>query len=109
MSDGELTFETQLKQLNIKGFVREYKFTSHRKWRFDFANPALMIAIEVEGGLWRNGRHNRPTGYMKDMEKYNAAAWLGWKVIRYTTEQINSGHAIFELEKKIMEAKRWVS
>jgi len=106
MSDGELTFETQLKQLNIKGFVREYKFTKHRRWKFDFACPALMIAIEIEGGVWSKGRHTRPTGFIQDMEKYNYAAWMGWKVLRYSTEQINSGHAIFELEFRLQEGER---
>lgn len=103
MSFAELTFETQLKQLNIKGFEREYKFHSSRRWRFDFANVDKKIAIEIEGGIHRKGRHVRPKGYLGDLEKYNEAAYLGWKVYRYSTAQVTSGHAIFDLEKKLKE------
>ena len=30
-------------------FEQEYKFHPERKWRFDFAIPSNMIAIEYEG------------------------------------------------------------
>jgi very-short-patch-repair endonuclease len=81
-----------LKILNsIKdGWFKEYKFCPERKWRFDYAHPFYKIAIEIEGGLWVKGRHNRPTGYIKDMEKYNAATLRGWRVFRYTPDQIKA-------------------
>ena len=34
----------------------------------------------VNGGVWKRGRHNRGTGYIKDLEKLNAAQILGWIV-----------------------------
>ena len=61
---------------------REYRFHPTREWRFDFAIPAVRVAIEVEGGVWNGGRHFRPEGYLRDMEKYNEAAACGWLVIR---------------------------
>lgn len=65
----------------------EFKFHPSRKWRFDFCWPApYWVALEVEGGLWKHGRHVRGTGYLKDMEKYNYAAILGWKVLRCTPQ-----------------------
>jgi len=60
----------------------EYKFHPSRKWRFDFAYPESMIAIEVEGGIWVGGRHIHPIGFEKDCEKYNEATRMGWKVFR---------------------------
>lgn len=74
--------------------VREYKFDSARRWRFDFAIPAKKLGIEVEGGTWTNGRHNRGSGMEKDCVKYNTAVLRGWAVLRFTTEQIFSGYAI---------------
>jgi hypothetical protein len=60
----------------------EYKFCDHRRWRFDFAWPIQRVALEVEGGVWTGGRHTRGSGFLKDVEKYNAAAAMGWRVVR---------------------------
>ncbi len=66
----------------------EYRFHPDRKWRFDFAYPEKKIAIECEGGVWNRGRHTRGRGFIADCEKYNAAAIMGWKVIRYSGGQL---------------------
>lgn len=68
--------------------VKEYRFHPTRKWRFDYAIPALKIAVECDGGVWTGGRHVSPKGYMKDMEKFNAAAELGWVVLKFTPQQL---------------------
>ena len=62
--------------------VEEYRFHPSRDWRLDFAIPSRRVAIEVEGGAFNGGRHIRPEGYLRDMEKYNEAAVCGWCVIR---------------------------
>ena len=62
--------------------MAEYRFHPSREWRFDFAIPSRRVAIEVEGGAYNGGRHIRPDGYLRDMEKYNEAAVCGWCVIR---------------------------
>lgn len=69
---------------------REYPFHPTREWRFDFAIPAARVAIEVEGSLWNGGRHFRPEGWRRDMEKYNEAAACGWLVIRTTPAELLS-------------------
>lgn len=66
--------------------VKEHLFHWTRKWRFDYAIPSLKIAIEIDGGIWQYGRHNRPEGYINDMEKLNTAASMGWLVMRFATE-----------------------
>jgi very-short-patch-repair endonuclease len=63
--------------------VTEYRFAPPRKWRFDIAIPNEKIAIELEGGVFTQGRHTRGVGYLNDMEKYNAATALGWRVLRF--------------------------
>lgn len=67
--------------------VREYRFHPTRQWRFDYAIPDLRIAIEIDGGIWINGRHNRASGYLGDMEKFNTAATLGWVVLKFTPRE----------------------
>ena len=62
--------------------VAEYRFHPGRDWRFDFAIPSRRVAVVVESGAFNGGRHIRPEGYLRDMEKYNEAAVSGWCVIR---------------------------
>lgn len=67
-------------------FVEEHKFHPTRRWRFDFAIPERMIAIEYEGIFSEKSGHTTHKGYIKDTEKYNEAAKLGWTVLRYTAK-----------------------
>lgn len=87
-SIGEVEMQILLKSEGLH-FEQEYKFHPTRKWRFDFALLQDKIAVEVEGGIFSNGRHTRGKGYIGDMQKYNAAVCLGWRVLRYGTGQIN--------------------
>lgn len=70
--------------------VKEYRFYKSRQWRFDYALPLYKIAIEVEGGVWTQGRHVRPVGFLGDMNKYNTATLLGWRVFRTTPSKLLS-------------------
>ena len=94
MSKLEETFAFHLLANKIEGFERELKFHPTRKWRFDFADQARMIAIEVEGGTFVSGRHNRGRAMAGDMEKYNEATRLGWRVYRFDTNMVNDGRAV---------------
>lgn len=69
----------------------EHRFHPVRKWRFDFAWPDMLLAVEIEGGTWANGRHNRAQGYEGDCEKYNAAVMVGWRVLRFTGDMVRDG------------------
>jgi hypothetical protein len=64
--------------------IAEYAFAQDagRRWRFDFAWPPYQVALEVEGGIWTQGRHARGAGFTKDLEKYNDAQVRGWIVLR---------------------------
>lgn len=70
--------------------VAEYRFHPVRRWRFDFAFPEYKIALEVDGGIWVRGRHNRGAGMQADMEKFNTAAGMGWRVLRATPANLYS-------------------
>lgn len=77
-----LLFAALCKQNGLPEPVTEVKFHPDRKWRFDYAWPQLCIALEVEGGVWTGGAHTRGGHFLSDMEKYNAAGTLGWRVFR---------------------------
>lgn len=57
------------------------------------------VAVEIDGAVWTQGRHTRGSGYVKDMEKLNAAAELGWRVFRYTPQMVEDGTAIKQLKR----------
>ena len=57
----------------------EYRFHPDRKWRFDFAWPDSRVYLEVDGGIYIAGAHNRGARIKKDWEKRNAATVLGWR------------------------------
>jgi very-short-patch-repair endonuclease len=82
----EQTFLFYVNAIGLPEPVREWRFHPVRRWRFDFAwpHPDVMVAVECEGGIWSRGRHVRGRGFEADCQKYNAAAVLGWKVLRVT-------------------------
>lgn len=90
----------------------EYRFATaiNRKWRFDFAWPALMVAVEIDGGVTRRrafGRHVRADGFINDAEKLNWAAAQGWIVLRYTSADLDARPAqVVETVQQILEARR---
>lgn len=91
----ELAMLLQLKAEKLDtGMVREHRFDPVRGWRFDFAWPQRKWALEVEGGTWVGGGHNRGKGYMEDCEKYAAATLAGWRVLRATTDHVKAGTAL---------------
>lgn len=81
--------------------VREYQFERGRRWRFDFAWPEFRLAVEVEGGVFSNGRHVRGVGFEQDCYKYNCAVARGWRVLRYTGKMVKGAHAIRQIAEVI--------
>ena len=92
-SEGEVLFSHVLKELNVPAWEEEYVFFDGRRFRFDFAWPPFLIAVEIEGGTYSMGRHTRGSGFAKDCEKYNLAALDGWSVYRFTTGMVKDGSA----------------
>lgn len=39
------------------------------------------VYLEIQGGIWIRGGHNRGAQMKKDWEKYNEATALGWRPI----------------------------
>lgn len=92
-SPGEIQFALHCRAHGLAP-ESEWAFTKNRKWRFDYVFPDSMVAVEIEGGTRLGGRHTRHSGFERDAEKYNEAAILGWKVLRFTTEAVKRGDAI---------------
>ena len=88
-SSGERRFKLYWRTVAGAPFLAEVYFHHERRWRFDFAWPEVALALEVEGGVFqKKGGHTTGSGYTEDCEKYNAAIYAGWTIIRLTTAQI---------------------
>lgn len=109
MSDLEDTLVFQLQALSAPEPVREYRFDKVRRWRFDLAWPDRMLAVEVQGGVWSQGKHGRGSGVAKDYEKLNTAQIMGWKVLQFETSSVNSGEAAELIMKALTEDNSAVS
>jgi very-short-patch-repair endonuclease len=84
-------FLQALRSERIPQPVAEFKFAApDRKWAIDWAWPEHHLAVEIEGGVWAGGRHIHPTGFMKDVEKYNALALHRFFLLRFTPTQFRN-------------------
>jgi very-short-patch-repair endonuclease len=91
--EAQILLEIHLKELGL-AFTPEYKFDKKRKWRFDYLITSWhLFAIEIEGGIFTQGRHTRGAGYLKDLEKYREATALGYRVYRFSTDEVLNGTA----------------
>jgi hypothetical protein len=106
----ETMFARQLEDAGLPTPIREFRFHPTRRWQLDFYWPRRMygrqdfrgIAIEVEGqGAGGMGRHQRPGGWERDMDKYNAATESGIWLYRVTGRMVRDGRAI-ELAKRVL-------
>lgn len=105
-SNLERTFLTRWRQLapDAPEPEQEYLFALKamgRRWRFDFAWPDSLVAVEIDGGQWtpHGGRHNTDA----DREKLNAAAALGWRVMRFSGSMLRSDpFAVIEQVKEAL-------
>jgi hypothetical protein len=85
--------------------IFEYPFAwkaMGRKWRFDWLWG--KVALEIQGGIWTQGRHVRGAALLDEHKKLNAAAILGFRVLFCTPKDVESG-AIFPVIKKALEAQ----
>ena len=86
---------------------RECQFHPVRKWRVDFGWPHARIGLEVEGGVFAKGksRHTTGAGFRADIEKYNTATVLGWRIVRVLPEQLCT-EATVQMISDLLEPSR---
>jgi very-short-patch-repair endonuclease len=101
----EATMVLHIRAANLPEPERELSFHPVRRWRFDFAWPGRKLALEVEGGTASGrSRHSQGAGFEADCEKYNAAALMGWTVLRVTSGMVRDGRALRVLERALERA-----
>lgn len=86
-------FEEYLSK-KYKGFKKEVVFKhimeTHRMFRADYYLPDERIIIEINGGQYVYGRHNRGgAGYENDLRKMNIAVKNGFRYYQFTYQQLS--------------------
>lgn len=116
-------FDFQLRSMMLPKFERQVMFAKSigRRWMFDFACSAYMLAVEVEGLDVRvvqndqrrsgrefivGGRHATVDGIQEDMSKYNTAILLGWSVLRFSQKMVKAGDAV-AMTQRVLCARGW--
>lgn len=85
----------------------EFYFCKDRKFRIDFAEPFLKIAIEIDGGIWMSGKsgHSSGTGIKRDQQKTTLLSQYGWSVLRFEPREAMSAKTIDVIYKTIQNKK----
>ncbi len=99
----------QIRAVGLPEPLREYHFYPKRGWRADFAWPNQKLLVEFEGGIFvraqKNGQdygwHQSVARMLGDMEKYNVAALLGFRVLRFSAKEVKSGKAVEQIEQAL--------
>ncbi|WP_040538852.1 DUF559 domain-containing protein [Mycolicibacterium tusciae] len=76
-SEAERLLVRLLREAGIKGWRANHAVGGYK---VDVAFPAHMVAIEVDGWAFHSGAEV----FVKDRNRQNAIALLGWKVLRFT-------------------------
>ncbi len=87
----ELLFDVQLEQAGLPAAdLKDCALVgSPKAWRYDRIWTAQGVIVEIEGGVWSQGRHTRGKGFIEDCTKYNWATSQGWRLFRFTEWHLN--------------------
>ena len=76
----------------------EFRFHPSRRWRFDYAWPELMIAVEIDGFGFG---HQSQQGIGGQNEKRNAAIELGWRVLVFDSRTLGSKQGVADAVEQV--------
>lgn len=89
-TDGAKRLLQAILDAKLPGFwCREFTFHEERNWRLDVASPLQKICVEVDGHV-----HRIKKRFLGDIEKHNALILSGWRYLRFTPAQVESGYAL---------------
>lgn len=86
--------------LGTEGLEREYRFHQTRRWRFDYAWPSFMLAVEIHGFGWG---HQTMKQMSSNREKVREAIKLGWRVMEYTSRCLGSRQKVEDAVEEVKE------
>jgi very-short-patch-repair endonuclease len=94
-----VTLDRQCAAVGLPVPEMEKRFHPTRRWRADYIWFRHMLIVELDGGVYVQGRHSRGAGVEADCEKFNEAVVLGYRVMRVTPRHVRNGQAVAWIEK----------
>lgn len=100
-SELELAFAKQISDARLPNPLLEFRFMQSRDWRFDYAWPDFMLAVEVQGMV-----HRIKARFLSDVEKLAYAQMHGWTVLLISGQDIRSPRGVLWLQT-LLEQRGW--
>ncbi len=99
MSHLEDALLLQMKAIGLQP-EQQYRPWQERRFKYDFAFPALRLLIDVQGGTWikKKTGHSSGSGMRDDAIKHGLAALSGYRVLLFTSDMISNGVALDFIE-----------
>lgn len=100
---GEELFWQQLADAKIQGgFEKQFKFDPNRGFEADFGHKKAKLLVEIDGGIYTGQAHGSITGILKGMERSNHAAMHGYRMLRFTPDQVTKEVTAIEMVKDFL-------
>jgi hypothetical protein len=87
----EVEFLGRCKREGLPPPATQYRVIPGRRYRWDFAWPGYKVCVELHGGVWQQGAHNRGWGVRRDAEKARLAQLAGWIALSFTPDDGKDG------------------
>jgi very-short-patch-repair endonuclease len=100
-SDIEEMLAFQIKAVGLPEPVREYKYIPGRRFRLDFAWPALKFGVEVQGMV-----HRIKKQFEADIYKRQLGLLAGWKILEVSGKTVRGGQAALWIAQLLKEAEK---
>ena len=94
MSHLESEYLFQIKAAGLPLPREQYRIDTERRFRWDYAWPEMLLAVEINGGTWVKSGHTTGKGIARDAEKINLATLRGYHTLVFTAEMIRDGRAL---------------
>lgn len=91
-TEAQILLGIHLKEMALGPVEYEFCFNPCRKWRADVAIPSRHLLFECDGGSFKGG-HKRGLALGADYERQNWAQMAGYRILRFTNEQVLNGTA----------------
>jgi hypothetical protein len=105
-SESEAKLLRRLARAGLPTPETQQRLVGGRQYRWDACWFRWKVAVEVQGAIWKQGRHTRGGGFEEDCVKAALVQIEGWITIAVTPGMITNGLAV-DLISRALLARGW--